>query len=164
MIFHELFMFLRRLDLVFCPVTTDEVSTALRNFLFFFTPTASPVSPFHSWSFIFKTHGKLVGTPPLNLFGTSLIQDKGMIFDGVGTFATADLPRSDCLRDPGLCVNGFSIGCRIKFDQADMAYAMPKYIFDSGARSLSTRGVSVYIVKGSLFFELATATRAWKVC
>ena len=122
------------------------------------------MSPFHSWSFIFKTHDKLIGTPPLNLFGTSLIQDKGMVFDGVGTFATADLPRSDCLRDPGLCVNGFSIGCRIKFDQADMAYAMPKYIFDSGARSLSTRGVSVYIVKGSLFFELATATRAWKVC
>ena len=34
MISHELCMFLRRLDFVFCPVTTDEVSTVLRNFLF----------------------------------------------------------------------------------------------------------------------------------
>ena len=99
----------------------------------------------------------------MNLFGTSLIQDKGMTFDGTGTFATAVLPRHDCLRDPGLCVYGFSIGSRIKFDQADMAYTIPKYIFDSGARSLTTRGVSVYVVKGNLFFELATANKAWKV-
>ena len=34
MICHELCMFLRRLDFVFCPVTADEVSTVLRNFLF----------------------------------------------------------------------------------------------------------------------------------
>ena len=34
MISHELCMFLRRLGFVFCPVTTDEVSTVLRNFLF----------------------------------------------------------------------------------------------------------------------------------
>ena len=34
MISHELCMFLRRLGFVFCSVTSDEVSTALRNFLF----------------------------------------------------------------------------------------------------------------------------------
>ena len=128
-----------------------------------FPYTASPVSPFHSWSFIFKTHNKVIGAPPLSLFGNSLIQNNGMAFDGTSTFATAALRKSDCLQDPGVCVNGFSMGSRLKFDQADMAYTMPKYIVDSGARSITTRGVSVYIVKGNLFFELATAKKAWKV-
>lgn len=44
-----------------------------------------------------------------------------------------------------------------------MSYSTPKYIIDSGARSLTTRGVSAYIVNGNLFFELATAKKAWKV-
>lgn len=56
------------------------------------------------------------------------------------------------------------MGAKLKFDEADMSYKMPKYIVDSGARSLSTRGVSVYIVNGNLIFELATAKKAWKVC
>ena len=124
---------------------------------------ASPVSPFRSWSFIFKTHKKIIGSPPLNLLGDSVIQDNGMVFDGASTFATTALPKSDCLQDPGLCVNGFSMGARLKFDQADMSYSMAKYIVDSGARSINTRGVSVYIVNGNLFFELATAKKAWKV-
>ena len=86
-----------------------------------------------------------------------------MLFDGIGTYANAALPKSDCLQDPGVCVNGFSMGAKLKFDQADMTYTMPKYIFDSGARSLATRGVSVYIVNGNLFVELASASKAWKV-
>lgn len=122
------------------------------------------MSPFHSWSFVFKTHDKIVGSPPLNLFGQTAIQNNGMLFDGAGTFATASLSKSDCLQDPGQCVNGFSMGAKLKFDEADMSYNMPKYIVDSGARSLTTRGVSAYIVNGNLFFELATAKKAWKVC
>lgn len=86
-----------------------------------------------------------------------------MAFDGASTFATAALRKSDCLQDPGLCVNGFSMGARLNFDQADMSYSVPKYIVDSGARSITTRGVSVYLVSGNLFFELATAKKAWKV-
>lgn len=86
-----------------------------------------------------------------------------MLFDGASTYASAALPKSDCLQDPGVCVNGFSIGAKLKFDQADMTYSTPKYIFDSGARSLATRGVSVYVLNGNLFFELATANKAWKV-
>nr|XP_058946642.1 uncharacterized protein LOC131774603 [Pocillopora verrucosa] len=124
---------------------------------------ASPVSPFHSWSFIFKTHEKIVGSPPLNLFGDTPIQGSGMSFDGLGTYATTSLPKSDCLQDPGRCVNGFSMGAKLKFDEEDMSYSTPKYIIDSGARSLTTRGVSAYIVNGNLFFELATAKKAWKV-
>lgn len=86
-----------------------------------------------------------------------------MSFDGVGTYATTSLPKSDCLQDPGRCVNGFSMGAKLKFDEEDMSYSTPKYIIDSGARSLTTRGMSVYIVNGNLFFELATAKKAWKV-
>lgn len=86
-----------------------------------------------------------------------------MSFDGVGTYATTSLPKSDCLQDPGRCVNGFSMGAKLKFDEEDMSYSTPKYIIDSGARSLTTRGVSAYIVNGNLFFELATAKKAWKV-
>lgn len=122
------------------------------------------MAPFHSWSFIFKTHNKIVGSPALNLVGNTLIQDSGMLFDGVGTFAEASLSKTDCLQDPGQCPNGFTIGTKVKFDEADLSYKMPKYIVDSGARSLTTRGVSVYIVNGNLFFELATAKKAWKVC
>lgn len=87
-----------------------------------------------------------------------------MLFDGVSTFANAVLPKSDCLQDPGVCLNGFSVGMRLKLDQADMTYPVPKYIFDSGARSITTRGVSVYVMNGNLFVELATAKTAWKVC
>lgn len=86
-----------------------------------------------------------------------------MSFDGVGTYATTSLPKSDCLQDPGRCVNGFSMGAKLKFDEEDMSYSTPKYIIDSGARSLTTRGVSAYIVNGNLFFELATTKKAWKV-
>ena len=86
-----------------------------------------------------------------------------MSFDGLGTYATTSLPKSDCLQDPGRCVNGFSMGAKLKFDEEDMSYSTPKYIIDSGARSLTTRGVSAYIVNGNLFFELATAKKAWKV-
>lgn len=121
------------------------------------------MSPFHSWSFIFKTHNKIVGSPSLNLFGNTPIQGSGMSFDGVGTYATTSLSKSDCLQDPGRCVNGFSMGAKLKFDDADMTYNMAKYIIDSGARSLTTRGVSAYIVNGNMFFELATAKKAWKV-
>ena len=60
-------------------------------------------------------------------------------------------------------MNGFSMGAKLKFDEEDMSYSTPKYIIDSGARSLTTRGVSAYIVNGNLFFELATAKKAWKV-
>ena len=87
-----------------------------------------------------------------------------MLFDGASTFAETSLPLSDCLQDPGRCWNGFSMGAKMKFDEVDMSYKEPKYIVDSGARSLTTRGVSVYIVNGNLFFELATAKKAWKVC
>ena len=87
-----------------------------------------------------------------------------MLFDGASTLAETSLPINDCLQDPGQCSNGFTIGTKVKFDEADMSYKEPKFIVDSGARSLNTRGVSVYIVNGNLFFELATAKKAWKVC
>lgn len=86
-----------------------------------------------------------------------------MLFDGVGAFAEASLVKTDCLQDPEQCQNGFSMGAKLKLDEAVMSYKMPKYIVDSGARSLTTRGVSVYIVNGNLIFELATAKKAWKV-
>lgn len=125
--------------------------------------SASPVTPFHSWSFIFKTHNKIVGSPALNLVGNTLIKGSGMLFDGTSTLAETSLPINDCLQDPGQCSSGFTIGTKVKFDEADMSYKEPKFIVDSGARSLNTRGVSVYIVNGNLFFELATAKKAWKV-
>lgn len=122
------------------------------------------MAPFHSWSFIFKTHNKIVGSPALNLVGNTLIKDSGMLFDGAKTFAETSLSVTDCLQDPGQCLNGFSMGTKVKLDEACMSYKEPRYIVDSGARSLTTRGVSVYIVNGNLFFELATAKKAWKVC
>ena len=113
---------------------------------------------------MYKVHNKVIGSPPLNLFGQGLIQDGGMLFDGVSMFANAALPKSDCLQDPEACLNGFSVGVKLKFDQADMTYPVPKYIFDSGARSLTTRGISLYLMNGNLFVELGTAKKAWKVC
>ena len=87
-----------------------------------------------------------------------------MLFDGASAFAETSLSLSDCLQDPGQCAGGFSMGTKVMLDEAGMSYKEPKYIVDSGARSLTTRGVSVYIVNGNLFFELATAKKAWKVC
>ena len=126
--------------------------------------SASPVAPFHSWSFIFKTHNKIVGSPALNLVGNTPIKGSGMLFDGASAFAETSLSLSDCLQDPGQCAGGFSMGTKVMLDEAGMSYKEPKYIVDSGARSLTTRGVSVYLVNGNLFFELATAKKAWKVC
>lgn len=104
-----------------------------------------------------------MGSPALNLVGNTLIKGSGMLFDGASTLAETSLPINDCLQDPGQCSNGFTMGTKVKFDEADMSYKEPKFIVDSGARSLNTRGVSVYIVNGNLFFELATAKKAWKV-
>ena len=105
-----------------------------------------------------------MGSPALNLVGNTLIKDSGMLFDGAKTFAETSISVSDCLQDPGQCLNGFSMGTKVKLDEACMSYKEPRYIVDSGARSLTTRGVSVYIVNGNLFFELATAKKAWKLC
>lgn len=105
-----------------------------------------------------------MGSPVLNLVGNTPIKGSGMLFDGASAFAETILSLSDCLLDPDQCAGGFSMGTKIKLDEAGMSYKEPKYIVDSGARSLTTRGVSMYIVNGNLFFELATAKKAWKVC
>ena len=95
--------------------------------------------------------------------GTSKLVEGGLQFDGVTTQIEGQLDSSECLVNPEKCSSGFSLGTKIKLDPSVAAYTIPKYIIDSGARSTKSRGVSMYILGGKLFFILVSAEKEWKV-
>ena len=70
---------------------------------------------------------------------------------------------TDCLMDPALCSKGLSLGMTVKFDQSVKDYKEPRYLLDTGAKSSQTRGVSIYVKDGKLFFNLAISQKAWEV-
>lgn len=70
---------------------------------------------------------------------------------------------TDCVMDPALCTKGLSIGMSLKFDQSAKDYKEPKYLIDTGAQSSQTRGVSMFVKDGKIFFTLAISQKVWEV-
>ena len=104
------------------------------------------------------------GNPAFRIHGTVQENDGGVSFDGQSGFLTTDMSATDCLMDPGLCsYKGLSIGMNLKFEQSVKDYKEPRYLIDTGAQSSQTRGVSMYIKDGKVFFTLAISQKVWEV-
>ena len=86
-----------------------------------------------------------------------------MSLDGQSGFLTTDMSMTDCLSDPALCSKGLSLGMTVKFDQSVKEYKEPRYLLDTGAQSSQTRGVSLYVKDGKVFFNLAISQKTWQV-
>ena len=103
------------------------------------------------------------GNPPFRAHGTVQASDEGVAFDGQSGFLTTDMSATDCVMDPGLCTKGLSVGMNLKFDQSVKDYKEPRYLIDTGAQSSQTRGISVYVKDGKIFFTLAISQKVWEV-
>lgn len=103
------------------------------------------------------------GNPAFQVHGKVQAYDGGVSFDGQTGFLTTDMSATDCLMDPTLCNKGLSIGMNVMFDKSVNEYKDPRYLLDTGAQSSQTRGVSMYIKDGRLFFNLAISQKSWEV-
>ena len=74
-----------------------------------------------------------------------------------------DMSSTDCLMNPAGCAKGLSLGMTVKFDKSVNDYKEPRYLLDTGAQSLQTRGVSFYVKDGKVFFTLAISQKSWEV-
>ena len=107
--------------------------------------------------------GFIEGTPALSVHGNIQASDGGVSLDGQSGFLTTDMSMTDCLSDPALCSKGLSLGMTVKFDQSVKEYKEPRYLLDTGAQSSQTRGVSLYVKDGKVFFNLAISQKTWQV-
>ena len=69
----------------------------------------------------------------------------------------------DALVYPERFTKGFSFGLKVKLPDSVKDYTTPRYILDSGAKSLSSRGVSLYLLEKRLVCEIASSDFMWKV-
>ena len=97
------------------------------------------------------------------MHGTVQASDGGVAFDGQTGFLTTDMSANDCVMNPALCPKGLSVGMNLKFDQSVKSYKEPRYLIDTGAQSSQTRGISIYVKDGKLFFTLAISQKVWEV-
>lgn len=107
--------------------------------------------------------GFIEGNPAFRVHGTVQPSDGGVAFDGQSGFLTTDMASTDCVMDPALCMKGLSIGMNLKFDQSMKDYKEPRYLIDTGAQSSQTRGVSMYVKDGKIYFKLAISQKVWEV-
>lgn len=103
------------------------------------------------------------GNPAFRVHGTVQASDGGVTFDGQTGFLTTDMSANDCVMNPALCPKGLSIGMNLKFDQSVKDYKEPRYLIDTGAQSSQTRGISIYVKDGKVFFTLAISQKVWEV-
>ncbi|KAK3751286.1 hypothetical protein QZH41_012191, partial [Actinostola sp. cb2023] len=127
--------------------------------------TAPPVFARHSWSFntLSIKAKKVPGTPPLAAYGAFKKGDGGLMFDGKTNWLGGHLQQPDCGIDPDQCISGFTLAAKLYLDEAVASYIEPKYLVDTGASSTKSRGFSMYVMGGKLYFELASATKVWMV-
>ena len=107
--------------------------------------------------------GFLEGNPAFRAHGTVQASDGGVAFDGQTGFLTTDMSANDCVMNPALCPKGLSVGMNLKFDQSVKTYKEPRYLIDTGAQSSQTRGISIYVKDGKVFFTLAISQKVWEV-
>ena len=129
-----------------------------------FSPFSPTVPSIYFWRLKTITPQNFIeGNPAFQVHGKVQAYDGGVAFDGQTGFLTTDMSATDCLIDPTLCSKGLSIGMNVMFDKSVNEYKDPRYLLDTGAQSSQTRGVSMYIKDGRLFFNLAISQKSWEV-
>ena len=122
------------------------------------------VIPSHSYALLEIEDSQILGNPTLNAHGSiTSVTGGGLHEDGVGTWIDGRFKETDCLVDPGLCTDGFSLAGKFKFDPVVVNYTDARYVLDTGAHGGSSRGVSMYLKGGKLHFQLTTSAKTWTV-
>ena len=124
---------------------------------------APPVPTSYYWYFLAVTGNRITGSPPLLTSGTYKIIDLGYLFNSRQSWAQTTITRQDCLLNPEACLSGLSIGFKIKLDKSMASCQEPRYLLDTGAISLMTRGVSVFVVGETLSVQITTSKSIYKV-
>ena len=95
--------------------------------------------------------------------GHVTVVDGGVYLDGTSAYLTAPLGTSNILTNPDKATDGFAFGIKLKFDSTAKEYDTPRYVLDTGAKSVGSTGFSFYVLNGRMFVELSSATMKWKV-
>ena len=125
---------------------------------------ALKVIPSHSYALLEVKENVIPGNPNLSAHGNiKSVTGGGLELDGTSTWIDGHFKSTDCLLDPGLCIDGFSIAGKFMFGESDKAYTDAHYVIDTGAHGGTSRGISVYLKNGKLHFQLTTSAKTWTV-
>lgn len=122
-----------------------------------------PLSPSQYWSFFVISNGFIAGKASLRVNGNCQTVDGGLLLDGSTSYLSSHLSRRNALSNPGGFLNGFSFGLKLKFPAAVLNSDNVRYILDTGGKSVSSPGLSLYLLNNKMILELATRDTRWKV-
>lgn len=105
---------------------------------------------------------RIPGNPPLETHGSLQPILGGMSFDGAQTSLIGQLPNTACIIDPDMCIGGFALGMKLRFDDLSLTSNTPQYVIDTGA-STNGKGVSVFLQLSALYFKIATSNAVYQV-
>lgn len=132
--------------------------------IFDFTFLALKIIPSHSYALLETEGSSIPGNPNLSVHGPmETVVGGGLTFNGESTWIDGHFKSSDCLIDPGLCMDGFSIAGKFMFYDNAKTYTDAHYVLDTGAHGGTSRGISMYLKNGKLHFQLTTSSKTWTV-
>lgn len=137
-----------------------RLQTFYTNFVSLFSVPPFPYTYF--WNFMTVTKNVVPGAPSLYMFGKYILKDLGLLFLE-STWSQTEITRTDGLLDPEKLTGGFTIVIKLKFDPDIKNCNTPRFIVDTGATSLNTRGLSVYTLSGKIIAVVTTSKTTWKV-
>lgn len=89
--------------------------------------------------------------------------DLGYLFNSKDSWVEGQISNQDGLVDPDKLTAGFSVGLKVKLDETIRLCKEPRYLVDTGAASLQTRGLSIFVVGSSLTVHITTSKQIFKV-
>lgn len=128
-----------------------------------FTAVMPPLSPSQYWSFFVISNGLIPGKAALKVYGNSQTVDGGLLLDGSSGYLSSHLSGQNPLVNPGEFLDGFTFGLKLKFPAAVLQYTNPRYVLDTGEKSVNSPGVSFYLLDKKMVMEIATYDTRWKV-
>lgn len=121
-----------------------------------------PVPASYYWYFLALQKNQVYGTPPLLINGQASLLNMGFrIFNK--TWLSTTISAQDCLLNPDNCLKGFTIGIKIRLDFSMKSCSERRYIIDTGP-SVTSRGVSLFFMKGVLVARVTSSKGTWQVC
>lgn len=128
-----------------------------------FRSIALKVVPTHSYALLEVDDGKILGNPTLKVHGDVKESDtNGLALNGNNAYMSAQFKNSDCLIDPGLCSDGFTVSMKLEFEDP-LKSNEARYIIDTGAHMGSSPGVSMFLKGDKLHYQLTANGKTWSV-
>ncbi|XP_022799604.1 uncharacterized protein LOC111337536 isoform X3 [Stylophora pistillata] len=118
------------------------------------------VTPQYLWTVQKISNSRIHGSNRIASHGNVKSVDGGLQLNGVDSWLDAGDFYGQCLGDPDLCIKGFSYALQLNFDDDALSYNDKRYVLDSSGNS---RGVSIYIQNGSLYYQVVTSTKEWQL-